>query len=121
VQGWREPFVQKRRVGQFVGRVEKAYRLSEVGRWVGRPKPYKREECREYFAPDLRRAADYPSKQIPEPVAGHFGLPLFTADHFVQQGGEDLDYAEYEEGTSPNVFLKAFEKVRRTNAVADDL
>jgi hypothetical protein len=56
-----------------------------------------------------------------EPVARHYGLPLSTSDHSVQQGREDLDYAEYEEGTSPNVFLRAFEKVRGANAIADDL
>jgi hypothetical protein len=58
---------------------------------------------------------------MPTPVVGRFGLPLSTTDHSAQQGGEDLDYVEYEEGTSPNVFLRAFEKVRRANGVADDL
>jgi hypothetical protein len=58
---------------------------------------------------------------MPALVAGRFGLPLSIADHSAQQGRKDLDYAEYEEGTSPNVFLRAFEKVRRENGVADDL
>jgi hypothetical protein len=75
----------------------------------------------EYSVPDLRRAVDYPSKQIPELVVGRFGLPLSTANHSTQQRREDLDYAEYEEGTSPNVFLRTFEKVIRANGVAHDL
>jgi hypothetical protein len=54
-------------------------------------------------------------------VVGCFGLPLSTAAHSAQQGQEDHDYVEYEEGTSPNVFLRAFEKVRRANGVAEDL
>jgi hypothetical protein len=58
---------------------------------------------------------------MPEPVAGHFDLPLSTTDRSVQQGREDLDYPEYEEGTNPNVFLRAFEKVRRTNGVTNNL
>jgi hypothetical protein len=59
------------------------------------------------LAPSLRRAEDYPSRQMPEPVARRFGLPLSTADHSTQQGREGLDYAKHEEGTSPNVFFRA--------------
>jgi hypothetical protein len=92
-----------------VGRVENAYSPSEIGGWIGRPEPYRREELMEYSTPSLRRTENYPSKEMP--VAGRFGLPLSIADHSAQQGRKDLDYAEYEEGTSPNVFLRAFEKV----------
>jgi hypothetical protein len=58
---------------------------------------------------------------MPKPVPKRFGLLLSTIDHSTQQRREDLDYAKYEEGTSPNVFIRAFEKVRRANGVADDL
>jgi hypothetical protein len=73
VQGWRtEP---------FVGMAESANRPRGVGSWARHPEPYRREESREHSAPDLRRAVDYPSRQIPKPVARCFGLPLSTADH----------------------------------------
>jgi hypothetical protein len=54
VQGWRTK--------PFVGMAESTYRPKGVGGWVGRPEPYRREECREYSAPDLRRVVDYPSR-----------------------------------------------------------
>jgi hypothetical protein len=100
---------------------EFAHRPKGVFGWVRCPEPYRREECREYFAPNLRQVEDYPSKQMPEPMAGCFDLPLSTADHSAQQGSEDLDYVEYKEGTNPNVFLCAFEKVRSLNGLADNL
>jgi hypothetical protein len=59
VSGWGEPSVQRRGMGQFVGRPEYAYGPSEVGGWAGRPETYRREELREYSAPSLRRAEDY--------------------------------------------------------------
>jgi hypothetical protein len=63
--------------------VESAYRPRGGGGWAGHPKPYRREEYREYFALDLRQAADYPSKQMPAPMVGRFGLPVSTADHSI--------------------------------------
>jgi hypothetical protein len=34
---------------------------------------------------------------------------------------EDLDYAEYEEGTSPIAYVRAFEQIRRINGMVDEL
>jgi hypothetical protein len=113
--------VQRWKIEPFVGVAESTYRPRGVGGWAGRPESYRKEECRGYSAPNLRRAADYPSRQLAKPMVGRFGLPLSTVDHPTQQGSEHLDYEEYEEGTNPNVFLRAFEKVRRANGVADDL
>jgi hypothetical protein len=64
-----------------MGMAETAYRPKGVGGWAGRLEPYRREECREYSTLDLRRGIDYPNRQMPEPVAGRFGLLLSTVDH----------------------------------------
>jgi hypothetical protein len=121
VLGWREPSVQRRGMGQFVGKPEYAYGPSKVGGWAGRPETYRREELSEYSTPSLRRAEDYQSRQLIVPRVGRFGRLFSTKEHSAQQGSEDLDYAEYEEGTSPNAYVRAFEQIRRANGLADDL
>jgi hypothetical protein len=67
----------------FMSMAESAYRPRGGSGWAGRPEPYRKEECKEYFAPDLRRGADYPSRQMLAPVVGRFGLLLSTTDHSV--------------------------------------
>jgi hypothetical protein len=94
-----------------VGKAENAYRPREVSGWSGCPETYRREEFREYFAPSMRRVEDYYSRQLTVPRIGHFCLPFFTVEHSFQQGKEVLDYVEYEEGTSPNAYVRAFEQV----------
>jgi hypothetical protein len=55
------------------------------------------------------------------PRAGRFGRLFSTVEHSAQQGSEDLGYAEYEEGTSPNAYVRAFEQIRRADGLADEL
>ena len=74
--------VQRWRTEPFVGMADSTYRPREIGAWAGCPKSYRRAECREYSALDLRRAVDYPSRQRPEPMVGRFDLPLSTANSF---------------------------------------
>jgi hypothetical protein len=42
-------------------------------------------------------------------------------EHSIQQESEVLDYVEYEEGTSSNAYIRAFEQVQMANGLADDL
>jgi hypothetical protein len=54
-------------------------------------------------------------------VAGRFGWLFSTGEHSAQQGSKDLAYAEYEEGTSPNAYVRAFEQIKRANGLTEDL